>query len=129
MTENTEPVEGTQPTESSEPNVNDEVIDLAEDSLTIPPGSVSLISPDEIKENSAFSIALGILILFGVFVLSMLASSVWLMSRVSVTDSKVLMNEAILPMIKEVGNFSTSVFAPLLAFILGYYYSEKKGRK
>jgi hypothetical protein len=37
-----------------------------------------------------------------------------------------LLKEAILPFIEEVAKFAATVFSPLLAFILGYYFGSGK---
>jgi hypothetical protein len=76
------------------------------------------------KEESASNIALLItwtfsasagLILFGLY----------LVLRRTPADAKVLL-EAATPILKEAGSFLSSVFGPLLAFVLGYYFGEKK---
>jgi hypothetical protein len=37
-----------------------------------------------------------------------------------------IIGEAVLPLLQGVGTFAITVFRPLLAFILGYYFGEKK---
>jgi hypothetical protein len=40
-------------------------------------------------------------------------------------NTKLLINEAVIPFIEKIGTFLTTVFGPLLAFILGYYFGQK----
>ena len=37
-----------------------------------------------------------------------------------------IVKEAVVPFLQAVGTFATTVFGPLLAFILGYYFGEKR---
>src|SRR5882762_3108924 len=39
--------------------------------------------------------------------------------------TKILMTTAVIPFLEKVGTFLTTVFGPLLAFILGYYFGQK----
>ncbi len=78
------------------------------------------------KENSATIVAGGILLLFGVFVTLLVCYSFHTIQGLKAAEAKQEVSEAVIPLIGAVGNFCTSVFAPLLAFILGYYFSEKK---
>jgi hypothetical protein len=43
-------------------------------------------------------------------------------------NTKILMTGAVIPFLEKVGTFLTTVFGPLLAFILGYYFSQKTDR-
>jgi cytochrome c biogenesis protein CcdA len=40
-------------------------------------------------------------------------------------NSQTLVKDAVLPFIQGVATFASTVFSPLLAFILGYYFGEK----
>ena len=44
-------------------------------------------------------------------------------------QAKMLLGEAGLPALKEGGSFLSSVFGPLLAFVLGYYFGERKSKQ
>lgn len=89
-------------------------------------GDVSVRSPDDRKEDSATMVASGVLFLFLVFVVLLSCYAFHLVASRPTAEAKALVADAIIPVIKEVGNFSTSVFAPLLAFVLGYYFSQKR---
>lgn len=89
-------------------------------------GEASVRSPDDRKEDSATMVAGGVLILFAGFVVLLSCYAFHLIASRPTAEAKALVADAIIPVIKEVGNFSTSVFAPLLAFVLGYYFSQKK---
>ena len=39
--------------------------------------------------------------------------------------TKILITLAVIPFLEKVGTFLTTVFGPLLAFILGYYFGQK----
>lgn len=40
----------------------------------------------------------------------------------------VLIKESVVPMITSVGTFGSTLFGPLLAFVLGYYFGERKNQ-
>lgn len=44
-------------------------------------------------------------------------------------NAKRLVTESLLPLIEKVATFFTTVFGPLLAFILGYYFGERQAQR
>jgi hypothetical protein len=64
-----------------------------------------------------FGLALILLMIFGFVLL------IWL--RWAPDKADIIFNKAVIPFIEKVGTFATTVFGPLLAFILGYYFGEK----
>jgi len=44
-------------------------------------------------------------------------------------NTKLLITAAVIPFLEKVGTFLTTVFGPLLAFILGYYFGQKTETK
>src|SRR5437667_6382418 len=44
-------------------------------------------------------------------------------------NTKLLITAAVIPFLDKVGTFLTTVFGPLLAFILGYYFGQKTETK
>jgi hypothetical protein len=78
------------------------------------------------KEQHAIAIALIITWTFAVSACLILIG-IYLILRRSPEDAKSLLASAA-PMLKEAGTFLSSVFGPLLAFVLGYYFGEKKAR-
>lgn len=83
-------------------------------------------------EETAGNLALKLLAVFRLVVLVILIG--WFATFIVVvaiyrctpdTVSK-LMIEGALPIVEKCGAFSTAVFGPLLAFVLGYYFGEKR---
>jgi hypothetical protein len=79
------------------------------------------------KENYARWIAIYIVAIFGVslclLILLGFVLLIWL--RWAPDKADVIFNKAVIPFVEKIGTFATTVFGPLLAFILGYYFGEK----
>ena len=83
-------------------------------------------NPDKEKAESARSIAKGILIIFGVSLLVILVyAAIVTITLVSSAgdNSPELFLELFTSMIDATAGFASTVFGPLLAFILGYYFA------
>jgi len=94
--------------------------------LTIEPrsiGTVRRLTIEEKRENSASWVASLITITFMASALMLLAG-IYSVTLRKPEEAKALLDAA-LPAVKEAGSFLSTVFGPLLAFILGYYFSEK----
>ncbi len=81
-----------------------------------------------IKEVSAKSIAISILSIFGILVFGTLATNFFIIWRIPVETAPDVYISITTANFKSLGGLSSAVFAPLLAFILGYYFSEKQRR-
>lgn len=78
------------------------------------------------KEIAASWVAMGIVGIFAISLTLILIGGFLLILWSPHENSKALMDESIIPFLEKVGTFSTSVFGPLLAFILGYYFGERQ---
>jgi len=94
-------------------------------SFVNPAGTIGQVS--DVKEQHAISIALLISWTFAVSTCLILFGMYEILKRPP-DDAKSLLASAA-PMLKETGTFLSSVFGPLLAFVLGYYFGEKKSKQ
>jgi hypothetical protein len=88
-------------------------------------GSVGELT--DAKETHALAIALIITWTFAVCAVLVLVG-IYSLLRSQPSDAEDLLAKAGLPALKEAGTFLSSVFGPLLAFVLGYYFGERKSR-
>ena len=78
------------------------------------------------KEKAAMRIGLTLTIIFGVAIFF----TIWEGFRViffsmdQPDHTKTLISEAVVPLLEKIATFFTTVFSPLLAFILGYYFGQ-----
>ena len=90
-----------------------------------------LRNPTAEKARGATWVAKGLVYLFGVTVCICLIGGLIVVIRCPPpldpqnAKSNVVV-EAVLPLIQGVGTFASTVFGPLLAFVLGFYFGEKK---
>ena len=100
----------------------------------IPPESAFSRPPDIIKEEAATLVAKYIVQVFKYAVLAglggifavVLVCFFWQNSSAAAP----LLKDAVVPSLERLGTFATTVFGPLLAFILGYYFGgSSKGSK
>jgi hypothetical protein len=98
------------------------------------PREIELAKPAPFKELAARTIAETIVRIFGFSLLASLAGGFLLMISALVwggpggssdAASKLIKDSAI-PFLTSVATFAATVFGPLLAFILGYYFGEKQ---
>jgi hypothetical protein len=72
-------------------------------------------------------VALSIVAIFGVTLCLLIFGGftllIWL--RWAPDKAGPIFSQAVIPYIEKLGTFATTVFGPLLAFILGYYFGEK----
>lgn len=85
------------------------------------------VSPEQTKENSAQLVAGVIVLTFGVTVLAALVGGFLIIIWRNPAEVKGVVNDAAIPLLKEITGFATTVFGPLLAFVLGYYFGERGG--
>jgi hypothetical protein len=82
--------------------------------------------PDQHKAQSAKTVAMVIVGTFtGSIALVLIAVSVIMGVTDSPDDSK-RYADTLVTILESLGNFLTAVFAPLLAFVLGFYFGEKR---
>ncbi len=79
-----------------------------------------------IKPQAAHQLAMTIVGVFAVSVILILVGGFLIIQSCSPEVAQKLIVEAAIPFLKEVASFASAVFAPLLAFILGYYFGEKQ---
>lgn len=79
------------------------------------------------KEGSARSIAIYIVMTFagtlGLLIVLGFTLLIWL--RWAPDKADLIFSKAVIPFTEKIATFATTVFGPLLAFILGYYFGEK----
>ena len=80
------------------------------------------------KEMTARRIGTMLIVIFGLTVGLIVIEGFHIISAVRDHPeiAKPLVNDAIIPFLEKVATFLTSVFSPLLAFILGYYFGQKQ---
>jgi hypothetical protein len=85
------------------------------------------------KEVAAEKVAGKIIVIFGGTILGVLFLdfvTIWVLLRSYGCEAEKLgevVTKGIVPLITATSTLGSTVFAPLLAFVLGYYFSEKKG--
>ncbi len=87
--------------------------------------------PEKVKAEGANRVAQLLVWIFAGTIAVSLAGGFTMMALhpppVSGSDDKAnIIGSAVLPMLEGVGTFASTVFGPLLAFVLGYYFGEKK---
>lgn len=89
-----------------------------------------LVRKPPFTEAAAKSIADRIVLIFGIAVLGSLGFGFLVIVivgwRRSPAEAAALVKDAAAPLITAIGTFASTVFGPLLAFILGYYFGEKR---
>jgi hypothetical protein len=83
------------------------------------------------KEQYAKSIALWIVFMAFVSIVLILVWGYYIIYKSSGTpeNAKVLIVEAVVPLLEKAATFFTTVFSPLLAFILGYYFGQRQAQR
>jgi hypothetical protein len=100
--------------------------------VDLPEGGLSDYKPPEHpvphKEVAASWVAKGIVIIFGISLgIVLIGGFVLIAFRCSSpADPKALVSDSIIPLIEKAATFATTVFGPLLAFVLGYYFAERQ---
>ena len=94
-----------------------------------------LLQPPSFKESAAKSIAERLVTIFGIAVLGSLGFGFFLVLLLALgwthqpsPNPEAFIKEGAVPLITTIATFASTVFAPLLAFILGYYFGEKRGK-
>src|SRR5258708_5966955 len=120
------------------PEASSEQIDLTKleapgEDITFPFTSLSqgVVLKDwkTIREESARTVAQMLVWIFGLSILVVLAIAFVVFLRSDSPEEAKAYGEALAPILTGLASFASSVFAPLLAFILGYYYGEKQKEK
>jgi hypothetical protein len=80
------------------------------------------------KEMTARRIGTMLIVIFGISVILIIWEGfrVVFYSMDQPEHAKILINDAVIPFLEKVATFLTTVFSPLLAFILGYYFGQKQ---
>jgi hypothetical protein len=87
--------------------------------------------PTIVREEGASWVAKGLVYIFGGAVFVCAVGGLLLVGlHPPMTNSaggkENVVVDAVLPLLQGVGSFAVTVFGPLLAFVLGYYFGEKK---
>jgi hypothetical protein len=110
-------------------------VDVKRDTVSFIPPSSGLV--ENVRETSAKEIAKGLVNVFRLSLLGVLAggfvllgiSATGIFFRVDMSPMSALMKDTAIPFLQAAGTFATTVFGPLLAFVLGYYFGEKNKSK
>jgi hypothetical protein len=87
--------------------------------------------PHKQKSVTATAVAMAILSVFALSILGTLAMNFWVLEKLIVKDPKVaeeFVTKVAVPLLTSVGTFGATLFGPLLAFVLGFYFGESKQR-
>jgi hypothetical protein len=88
-------------------------------------------NPSRERERGANWVAKGLVIIFAGTIASCLIGGFVIISRhpppsAGAGPGENIVGQAVLPFLQGVGTFASTVFGPLLAFVLGYYFGEKR---
>lgn len=83
------------------------------------------LPPPAIRENAARLVAVGILVVFGVCLTVVLLGGL-ILAGMKPESAAVLVKDAIVPLLQSTSTFAATVFGPLLAFVLGYYFGREQ---
>jgi hypothetical protein len=83
------------------------------------------IKEPSIKETAAKWIGKGLLIIFGASIFLIL-SIFLIIVLINCTEQANLLNDSLIKLLEGLAKFSSAVFTPLLAFVLGYYFGTGK---
>jgi hypothetical protein len=81
------------------------------------------------KELYAKSIALWIVVMAFTSITLALLGGYILIYRSTPENAKVVIEGAVIPLLEKTATFFTTVFSPLLAFILGYYFGQRQAQR
>jgi hypothetical protein len=104
-------------------------------SVGIVPAPENITVPAPLREKVAQKLAERIVFIFGLAVLGTLGLNLVLIGVILVVSKCPLdqiegtVSKGIVPLLTATGTFASTVFGPLLAFILGYYFSQKHGEQ
>ena len=115
----------------------DEVLELRRDvertdtpieSATVLVPSVRNIrtKPPDPHQRAASRLAIGLLLLFGATLFFVLYEGFGVLQSAPFADPLELMSKGVVPFLEKAGSFAQTVFGPLLAFVLGYYFGTEK---
>jgi type IV secretory pathway VirB2 component (pilin) len=86
-------------------------------------------NPDEHKAKSATTVARVIVGTFAATIALVFVAAIVIMLVSRSVDEAQKYATVLIGVLDALSNFLTAVFAPLLAFVLGYYFGEKGGTK
>jgi hypothetical protein len=78
------------------------------------------------QPNAINGIAFALIGMFGATLLGTLAAGIWLLATRQANEAEVIITRILVPYLQAVGNFASTLFGPLLAFILGYYFATRR---
>jgi hypothetical protein len=102
-------------------------VNLPGDVIKNIPPPAAFFQPIPEKQKGATWVAKGIVLIFGGLLIVMLVGGFILIGLIphAKDGGKNIVEAAIIPLLTGVGTFAATVFGPLIAFILGYYFGEK----
>lgn len=83
-------------------------------------------TPAQIKESGAKHLATALVWIFGASIFFVLISATVVIGVQRNAEEAEIYARTLISLLEALGAFSSAVFAPLLAFILGYYFGEKQ---
>jgi hypothetical protein len=112
--------------------MSDQLQTDSEDTLTVDdvPSSTNIQTPPPVRSGVAHRI----IWIFGLTILGNLTLNFLLMAVLVVKyqcqsdQIETIVNKGVIPLLTSTGTFASTLFGPLLAFILGYYFSQKNVR-
>ena len=78
------------------------------------------------RETARKNLAFWVVGLFGGSILLLLGGGLYVIASSAPGTGKALIHDAYLPLVESVAIFCSTVFGPLLAFILGFYFGERR---
>lgn len=82
----------------------------------------------QIKESGARQLATALVWIFGLSINLVLFGAILIVAITRDPQEAEVYSATLSSLLDELGAFSSAVFAPLLAFVLGYYFGEKQQR-
>jgi hypothetical protein len=124
-----------EPSDSDLPPENNSEWDIQEPDNGGPPITPAIVSDNlgngwqikdpDIKEKSARGIGIGLLIIFGLTLFAIFLVFI-ILALFNCTDQAERLIKSFLQILEATAKFSSAVFTPLLAFVLGYYFGTGK---
>ena len=78
------------------------------------------------RETARKNLAFWVVGLFGGSILLLLGGGLYVIASLAPGTGKALIHDAYLPLVQSVAIFCSTVFGPLLVFILGFYFGQQQ---
>lgn len=87
-------------------------------------------NPEKHRAHTALGIAGSVIAIFAVSVIGLLVAAfamLWQLKSYKPDAAEQFVEKVAIPLIASVGTFESTLFGPLLAFILGFYFKSAQG--